>query len=327
MSSKINIRKIELNDYEFINEWWTEQGFTPLSKDILPMNGLGGIIIEKDKPIAAAYLYLTNSKVGYIDNLIADPKYVSKDRFDIILMLIQAFEQMANDVGCFEIWAMTEDKGIIQRCKALGYNTSERSFARVFSISDFLAKKIDNSIGIDYNDSGSTDAMQIVPTRPDIYTNYGDTRITTKNDIVKFEKYLLGLKDTVPGVWGDGKNLVRDCPGALISHEFVDGIYIRQMEMKTGSTVISAVHKHHHCWFLLTGRITVTTEQGKQDFIAPCRVISPPGIKRIIYANEPSLFINVHKNPSNTRDIDEVENNVWAMNYEEYDKYVNNKNK
>ena len=142
MSSKINIRKIELNDYEFINEWWTEQGFTPLSKDILPMNGLGGIIIEKDKPIAAAYLYLTNSKVGYIDNLIADPKYVSKDRFDIILMLIRACEEMADNVGCLEIWAMTECEGIIQRCKALGYNTSERNFARIFSIPSNLIKKL-----------------------------------------------------------------------------------------------------------------------------------------------------------------------------------------
>ena len=134
MDNEINIRKIELEDYEFINKWWTEQGFTALNKDILPMNGLGGIIIEKDKPIAAVYLYLTNSKVGYIDNLITDPKYVSKDRFDVILMLMRACEQMANDVGCLEIWAITENERIIQRCKALGYNTSERSYARIFSI-------------------------------------------------------------------------------------------------------------------------------------------------------------------------------------------------
>ena len=142
MSNKINIRKIELSDYEYIDRWWVEQGFVALNKNILPMNGLGGIIIEKDKPIAAAYLYITNSKVGYIDNLITDPKYVSKDRFDIILMLIRACEQMANEVGCLEIWAMTESEGIIQRCKALGYSTSERSFARIFSISSNLIEKI-----------------------------------------------------------------------------------------------------------------------------------------------------------------------------------------
>ena len=126
MSSKINIRKIQLEDYEFIDRWWDEQGFVPLEKDILPMNGLGGIIIEKDKPIAAAYLYLTNSKVGYIDNLITDPKYVSKDRFDIILKLMMACIKMAKKAGCLEIWAMSESRGILQRCKTLGYGVSEK---------------------------------------------------------------------------------------------------------------------------------------------------------------------------------------------------------
>jgi quercetin dioxygenase-like cupin family protein len=183
---------------------------------------------------------------------------------------------------------------------------------------DDIEKEIDELIKL-------SDASNLLPLRPDIYTNYGDTRVTTRKDIVKFEKYILSLKHDVPSIYGDGKKLVRDCPGAPISHEFVDGIYIRQMDMKTGCTVISAVHKHHHCWFLLTGHITVTTEEGKQDFVAPCRVISPPGIKRIIYANEPSLFINIHKNPSNTKDIDEVESNVWAMNYEEYNEYIKTK--
>ena len=129
MSSEINVRKIELEDYEYINKWWVEQGFDAPSRDILPMDGLGGIIIEKDKPIAVAYLYLTNSKMGYMDNLIADPKYVSKDRFDIIIRLMGACEKMAKESGCLEVWAMSNNRGILQRCKALGYNISERNYA------------------------------------------------------------------------------------------------------------------------------------------------------------------------------------------------------
>tara|TARA_R110002074_G_scaffold131508_1_gene274114 strand:- start:462 stop:1019 length:558 start_codon:yes stop_codon:yes gene_type:complete len=179
-----------------------------------------------------------------------------------------------------------------------------------------IEKQIDDLIKM----GGATD---LLPSRPDIGSN--GIQIATKEDIVKFEKHVLSLKSSLPGIYGDGIKLVRDCPDALISHEFVEGIYIRQMDMKTGCLVISAVHKHKHCWFLLTGHITVTTELGKEDFVAPCKVISPSGIKRIIYANEPSLFINVHENPSNTRDLDEVEENTWAMNYNEYNDYVKNK--
>jgi len=131
MSSKINVRKIELEDYEYINKWWVEQGFRALDKSILPMDGLGGIIIEKNKPIAVGYLYLTNSKMGYIDNLISNPKYVSKDRFNIILELMAACKKMAEDVGCLDTWAITNNKGILKRCKKLGYNVTETNYGLI----------------------------------------------------------------------------------------------------------------------------------------------------------------------------------------------------
>ena len=131
MSNKINIRKIELEDYEHINKWWVEQGFQPVSVEVLPMNGLGGLIVEKEKPIAAAYLYLTNSKMGYIDNLISDPKYISKDRFDVILELMAACKKMAEDVGCLDMWAITNNRGILKRCKTLGYNVTETNYGLI----------------------------------------------------------------------------------------------------------------------------------------------------------------------------------------------------
>ena len=131
MQSKVNIRKIELKDYEYIDKWWIEQGYDAISKEILPMQGLGGLIVEKEKPIAAAYLYLTNSKMGYIDNLISDPKYISKDRFDVIAKLMVACEKMAKDTGCLETWAITNNKGILKRCKKLGYNVTKTNYGLI----------------------------------------------------------------------------------------------------------------------------------------------------------------------------------------------------
>ena len=46
--------------------------------------------------------------MGYVDNLIADPNYKSKDRFDIILKLMMACIEMAKKAGCLEVWAITE---------------------------------------------------------------------------------------------------------------------------------------------------------------------------------------------------------------------------
>tara|TARA_R110002012_G_scaffold296405_1_gene493711 strand:+ start:64 stop:480 length:417 start_codon:yes stop_codon:yes gene_type:complete len=133
MKDKINIRKIEVKDYKYINEWWVKQGFKPPGTLILPMDGFGGLIIEKEEPIAAAYIYLTNSKMGYIDNLISNPHYLRKDRFDIIIHLIKACENVARDQGCIEIWATSKYPGIIERCQALGYKTTEANNALIFA--------------------------------------------------------------------------------------------------------------------------------------------------------------------------------------------------
>ena len=122
---------------------------------------------------------------------------------------------------------------------------------------------------------------------------------------------------------GDGLTIVRDSPGAKVSHEFADGIYLRRMNIKKGYFVIGAIHKHLHIWFLLQGNVTISKKEGVEDYIAPCYVISKPGDQRVIVANEDSIFVNIHKNPSNTQDIDELEKNIVCMNWKEFNKYKN----
>ena len=134
MDKDIKVRNITVEDYYYINKWWIEQGYDPPGTDILPMNGLGGVIVEKkEKPIAAAYVYLTNSTMGYIDNLISDPKYFGRDRFDLIIYLIKACENIARKANCREVWATSKYKGILKRCKALGYTITEQSYGLIFA--------------------------------------------------------------------------------------------------------------------------------------------------------------------------------------------------
>ena len=87
-----------------------------------------------------------------------------------------------------------------------------------------------------------------------------------------------------------------------------------------------AIHKHLHVWFLLTGNISVATEEDIEEYVAPCYVVATPGTKRVIYANEPSIFVNIHKNPSNTQNIEQLEKDIVAKDFKEYEEYIN-KNK
>ena len=146
----------------------------------------------------------------------------------------------------------------------------------------------------------------------------------TREKILNLEKSLINKADGV-NIEGTGKEIVTNSKIAPIKHSFADQVYIRQMDMKKGSVVIGAIHKHLHVWFLLTGHITVATEDTTEDYIAPCYTVSTPGVKRVILANEDSIFVNIHKNPSNTQDISKLEKDIVALNYEEYEEYINKK--
>ena len=155
-------------------------------------------------------------------------------------------------------------------------------------------------------------------------SNSNEVSINSREKIIEFENALINISDGII-VEGDGKHVVTESKIAPIKHTFADGIYIRQMDMTKDSIVVGAIHKHLHVWFLLTGHVTVTTEDTTEDYIAPCYVVSTPGVKRVILANEDSIFVNIHKNPSNTQDIDELEKEIVALNYEEYEEYINKK--
>ena len=120
---------------------------------------------------------------------------------------------------------------------------------------------------------------------------------------------------------GDGKNIVHS-KNFPLKHTFADGIYIRQMDMQAGSVVIGAIHNHLHAWFLLTGSLAVVTEDTTEEFISPCYVLATPGSKRVIYALEDSIFVNVHKNPDNIKDIKKLEDEIVSLTFEDYEEYI-----
>ena len=137
--------------------------------------------------------------------------------------------------------------------------------------------------------------------------------VSSREKILKLQQYLVDK--------ADGENIVTTQDSHLfpLKHTFADGIYVRQMSMGIGTLVVGAIHKHLHVWFLLQGHISVATEDNIEDYIAPCYVVSSPGVKRVIYANEDSVFVNVHKNPTNSQDIDYLEKEIVAQTYEEYE--------
>ena len=82
-------------------------------------------------------------------------------------------------------------------------------------------------------------------------------------------------------------NLVREkAKWGEIKHNFVPGIYLRQMILNPTAIIISAIHKRDHVWFLLEGDITIVNKDGEENYIAPYIGFSKAGTQRVIRANK-----------------------------------------
>ena len=148
--------------------------------------------------------------------------------------------------------------------------------------------------------------------------------LSRREEIQSLQDVLISQADG-KNIEGDGNNIV--CSDNFpMKHTFADGIYIRQMDMETGSMVVGAIHNHLHVWFLLTGHLAVATEESIEEFVAPCYVLATPGAKRVIYAMEDSIFVNIHKNPENIKNIKKLEDEIVSLTLKDYEEYIN-KNK
>jgi hypothetical protein len=131
-----------------------------------------------------------------------------------------------------------------------------------------------------------------------------------RDQIAALEQALLQHPDAV---CGDSEL----CP---VTHRFAPGIYLREIFIPKGTVLTGKLHKHAHPNFLMRGEVMVVTEHaGRQHLTAPLAMISQAGTKRAVYALEDTVWITVHANPDNTRDLAVLEAQIIAPNYEAFE--------
>ena len=97
-------------------------------------------------------------------------------------------------------------------------------------------------------------------------------------------------------------------------HYFADGLYLRTVWSPAGSVIVGKVHKTEHLYAVLSGRVQVTTNDGVVELDAtkdgPQILCCPVGTKRAVVVLEDAWRMNVHRNPDNLTDIDELEDQL-----------------
>lgn len=125
---EFNLRPLNTNDYEdILVGWWKDWGWEPPTKDFLPDDGTGGImVLDADIPICAGFLYATNSKVAWVDWIVSSKEYRKKPhRSDAIKLLIETLTNIGKSTGHKYMYALIKHKGLIDTYKELGYTQGD----------------------------------------------------------------------------------------------------------------------------------------------------------------------------------------------------------
>jgi len=90
-------------------------------------------------------------------------------------------------------------------------------------------------------------------------------------------------------------------------HIFHDGWYERRLHVPAGMLIVGKTHRHRHIVGVISGNALLISKFGREQVQTGYLSVSEPGVKRIVLAAEDTLFVTLHANPSNTRDLDKIE--------------------
>lgn len=108
-----------------------------------------------------------------------------------------------------------------------------------------------------------------------------------------------------------------------LHHLFPPGLYIRTCFLPARTKLVGKIHKHRHGNILSCGHVRVFTESGGvEDLQGPMQMISEPGTKRAVLAITDAVWTTIHLNPKDTRDLAELERDIIAGTYAEYEEFL-----
>jgi hypothetical protein len=123
---ELKLRELKESDWDTLQSWWKEWQWPAITKEMLPLNGLGGLMVCKgDIPVVAGFLYLTNSNIAWMEWIISNKEYREGDRKQALEMLILGLEGIALSVDKTIILSIGRNKGLINAHKNLGYTIDE----------------------------------------------------------------------------------------------------------------------------------------------------------------------------------------------------------
>ena len=104
---------------------------------------------------------------------------------------------------------------------------------------------------------------------------------------------------------------MRDSPDQVdipVSHHFSPGLYCREITIPEGVCVVGKLHRTQHLIALMSGEVTIYTDDGMQRLAGPRVWTTFPGTKRAIFAHTNATLMTMHV--TDETDVDVIESQI-----------------
>jgi quercetin dioxygenase-like cupin family protein len=105
-----------------------------------------------------------------------------------------------------------------------------------------------------------------------------------------------------------------------VKNTFSGGVYAREIMIPKGTVVIGKVHLTEHLNICLKGDLTFLTIDGPKRMKGPAMFSAPAGTKKLAYANEDSIWVNVH--PAISNDPEEIVEAITVDSFADFDRLI-----
>lgn len=118
------VRPLNEDDYEkILTKWWRQWGWRAPMRDFLPADGTGGVmVLDGDVPVCAGFMYLTNSKVAWVDWIISNKEYTERGtRKQALKTLVETLTNISKSTGAKYVYALIKNESLIKTYEDVGY--------------------------------------------------------------------------------------------------------------------------------------------------------------------------------------------------------------
>jgi len=124
------LRPLDESDYDnILLGWWEDWGWVAPVKELLPQDGIGGVIVyDEDEPVCAGFLYMTNSKIAWVEWVISNKNYRKKpQRKEAIVYLIKTLTDIAKNNGATFAYTVLKNKSLSAIYEQVGYTDGDNN--------------------------------------------------------------------------------------------------------------------------------------------------------------------------------------------------------